>query len=86
MNKTTLENMRKIKCYGMHRAFKTSLESGKEEDFTTDEMIAHLVQSECDDRQNRRIEMKIKNARERILNLNYWTLAFSMIIAILILK
>jgi len=49
----------------MHRAFKTSLESGKESDFTSDEMIAYLVQSECDDRQNRRIAMKIKNARFR---------------------
>lgn len=65
MNQTTLENMRKIKCYGMHRAFKTSLESGKEAHFTSDEMIAYLVQSECDDRQNRRIAMKIKNARFR---------------------
>ncbi len=65
MNQTTLDTMRKIKCFGMHRAFKTSLESGQEETLTTDEMVAHLVQSEWDDRLNRRIELKVKNARFR---------------------
>lgn len=65
MNETTLEKMRKIKCFGMYQAFKTSLDAGGEQTFTTDEMIAHLVQSEWDDRQNRKIELKVKNARFR---------------------
>ena len=65
MNETTLEKMRKIKCFGMHRAFKTSLESGHSETYTIDEMVAHLVQSELDDRLNRGIEQKVKNARFR---------------------
>jgi DNA replication protein DnaC len=65
MNTTTLEHMRKMKFNGMFRAFKTSLESNQREDLTPDEMIAQLIQAEWDDRQNRSIDMKIKNARFR---------------------
>lgn len=65
MNTTTLEKMRKMKFFGMHRSFKTSLESEKSEDYTPDEMIAQLIQAEWDDRQNRSIERQITNARFR---------------------
>lgn len=65
MNETTLEKMRKMNLFGMHRVFKTSLESGKKEKCTTDEMIANLIQSEWDDRQNRGIERLTKNAKFR---------------------
>jgi DNA replication protein DnaC len=65
MNTTTLEKMRKMKFFGMHRAFKISLESGKAETYTPDEIIAHLIDTEWDDRQNRGVEQKIKNARFR---------------------
>lgn len=65
MNATTLEKMRKMKFFGMHRSFKTSLESGKQEDYTSDEMVAQLIQAEWDDRQNRGIERQITNARFR---------------------
>lgn len=65
MNNSTLEKMRKMKLLGMHRAFKTNLESGKNESFTPDEIIAHLIESEWEDRQNRAIERNVKNARFR---------------------
>jgi DNA replication protein DnaC len=65
MNATTLEKMRKMKFFGMFRSFKTSLESGKKEDYTADEMIATLIEAEWDDRQNRNIERHLKNARFR---------------------
>jgi len=65
MNATTLEKMRKMKFFGMHRALKISLESGKQEDYTPDEMIAQLIEAEWDDRQNRSIERQITNARFR---------------------
>jgi len=65
MNTTTLEKMRKMKFFGMYRAFKTNLESGKQENYTPDEIIAHLIESEWDDRQNRTIERSVKNARFR---------------------
>ncbi len=65
MNTTSLEKMRKMKFYGMHRAFKISMESGKHETYTPDEIVAHLIEAEWEDRQNRSIEQKVKNARFR---------------------
>jgi DNA replication protein DnaC len=65
MNETTLEKMRKMKLLGMFRSFKTDLESPQRESLTPDEMIAWLIDAEWDDRQNRSIEQKIKNARFR---------------------
>lgn len=65
MNTETLEKMRKMKLLGMFRAFKTSIESGKVENCTSDEMISNLIQSEWDDRKNRGIERHLKNARFR---------------------
>lgn len=65
MNTTTLEKMRKLKFLGMHRAFKISMESGKHEAYTPDEIISHLIDAEWDERQNRNIQVKIKNARFR---------------------
>lgn len=49
-----------MKLTGMHRALKTSLESGKQEEYTSDEMVAHIVDAEWDERQNRSIEQKVK--------------------------
>lgn len=65
MNATTLDKMRKMKLLGMYRTFKTNLESEQGEPYTPDEIIAHLVDAEWDERQNRNIEHKIKNARFR---------------------
>lgn len=65
MNATTLDKMRKMKLLGMYRTFKTNLESEQGETYTPDEIIAHLIDAEWDDRQNRNIEYKIKNARFR---------------------
>lgn len=65
MNTSTLEKMRKMKLFGMFRTFKTSLESGKTENYTPDEMISNLIESEWDDRRNRGIERQLKNARFR---------------------
>lgn len=77
MNATTLEKMRKMKFFGMYRALKINLESGKQEDYTSDEMIAQLIEAEWDDRQNRSITRQITNARFRykaaIEELNYHT-------------
>ena len=65
MNESTLEKMRKMNLFGMYRAFKTSIESGKTENYTTDEMISTLIDSEWDDRKNRGIERLLKNAHFR---------------------
>ena len=65
MNAATLEKMRKMKLSGMYRLFKTSLETVQDTTYTTDEMVAHLIDAEWDERQNRSIELKIRNARFR---------------------
>ena len=65
MNAATLDKMRKMKLFGMHRAFKADIESGRAESYTPDEITAHLIDAEWDERHNRSIEQKIKNARFR---------------------
>src|ERR1700757_602867 len=65
MNEITLEKMKTMNLLGMHRVLKTSIESGKREKCTTDEMIFNLIQAEWDDRKNRSIERLIKNAKFR---------------------
>lgn len=61
----SLEKMKQLKLFGMARAFQLTLESGKNEKFTPDEMIAHLVESEWDERYNRRLERSTHRARFR---------------------
>jgi DNA replication protein DnaC len=65
MNTDTLDKMRRLRLLGMHRAFKTSLETSGKEPLTTDETIAMLVDSEWDDRHNRAIARSMTNARFR---------------------
>lgn len=65
MNAETLEKMRKMKLLGMHRSFKTSVETPEDTQYTPDELVAHLIDSEWDERQNRSVEQKIRNARFR---------------------
>lgn len=65
MNEAVLDKMRKMSLLGMHRAFKTSLESGKTENYTPDEMVSCLIDAEWDDRKNRSIDRQVKNAKFR---------------------
>ena len=65
MNTTTLEKMRKMKFFGMHRTFKTSIKGGKTESYTSDEMVSTLINSEWDDRRDRSVERQLKNAKFR---------------------
>jgi len=65
MNEITLDKMRKMKLSGMYRAFKTNLETETGETYTSDELVAHLIDAEWDERQHRTVEQKIKNARFR---------------------
>ncbi|MDR2732463.1 MAG: IS21-like element helper ATPase IstB [Fibromonadaceae bacterium] len=64
-NNLTLEKLRAMRLYGMHDAFKTSLENTLKEQMTQDQFIAHLVASEWDNRRNRAIERAIKAASFR---------------------
>ncbi|MEK7399664.1 MAG: IS21-like element helper ATPase IstB [Candidatus Poribacteria bacterium] len=55
--------MREMKFYGMARAFQATLESDTLNDLTKDEMIAHLVEEEWDDRCCRKIARNMQNAK-----------------------
>ena len=65
MNTNTLDKLRKLKFFGMFHAFKSSLETGKTNDYTADELLAHLVDIEWEYRQNRRIDRQLIYARFR---------------------
>jgi DNA replication protein DnaC len=65
MNTNTLDKMRKLRFFGMFHAFKSSLETGQTNDYTADELLAHLVDAEWDDRQNRRINRQLLYAHFR---------------------
>jgi DNA replication protein DnaC len=65
MNTETLEKLSRMKLSGMARAFRTSLESGKMNDLTADEMVDFLVTSEWDERYNRKLNRTLQMARFR---------------------
>ena len=65
MNEKTITQLKEMKLYGMHRAFRASLESDNTHEMTTDEMVAHLVEEEWDERYNRKITRGIINAKFR---------------------
>jgi hypothetical protein len=63
MNEITLSKMKQMKLHGMHGAFRTAVETGKTDDYTLDQFVSMLTDAEWDDRNNRKIERAIKNAR-----------------------
>jgi DNA replication protein DnaC len=63
MNESTVTKMKQMKLYGMHNAFKTAIESGKTDHYTLDQFVSMIIDSESNERHNRRIERSIKNAR-----------------------
>jgi DNA replication protein DnaC len=66
MNKESLEKMSRMRLLGMHQAFKASIEADVQtQNFTNDELVHHLVQSEWDDRQHRSLQRGLKNANFR---------------------
>lgn len=65
MNTDTLDKMRRMRLHGMHRAFKTSIETATNERLTADEMTTMLTDSEWDDRHNRSIARMMHNAKFR---------------------
>lgn len=60
-----LTKMRQMRLLGMAKAFHLTLESGKNENFTPDEMITHLIDSEWDERYNRKLDRTLQSARFR---------------------
>lgn len=60
-----LEKMKQMRLLGMARAFHLTHQSEKNEKFTPDEMVSHLVDSEWDERYNRKLDRTEKAARFR---------------------
>lgn len=75
MTQETLEKIKKLKLLGMARAYQTSLENDNLLHLSADELINMLIEAEWDDRLNRNIERRLRNARFRyqsnIENIDY---------------
>ncbi len=64
-NEATIEKMQKMKLHGMARAFESSIAGKMPDGITADEMAAYLVDSEWDERYNRKLLALIKRGRFR---------------------
>ena len=64
-NQATLEKLEKMGMWGMMRALRQSMEAGTKADFTPDELVSHLVDSEWDERSTRKLTRLVKLARFR---------------------
>ena len=60
-NNATISKMKELKLHGMAHAFQTTLESGMNKNFTVDELLTYLIDSEWDNRNTRRKE-RLKKA------------------------
>jgi len=58
----TLEKMQKMKLAGMANAFATTFKAGFAQNLTADELLAHLIDAEWDERYNRRLSRLLKAA------------------------
>jgi DNA replication protein DnaC len=65
MNQQTLDKMKRMKLYGMHRSFQNVLEASTMNNLTTDELLSQLIESEWDDRHNRAVARTLHNAKFR---------------------
>ena len=65
-NEATLEKMKSLRLAGMANSFQNMISTGSIHDFKNDEVIAHLVDAEYDEKHNRRINSLIKIAGFRM--------------------
>ena len=64
-NQATINKLEGMRLRGMARAFRATMETGVKHSFTPDELLSHLVDTEWEDRRNRKIQRLIKAARFR---------------------
>jgi DNA replication protein DnaC len=64
-NQATMNKMTALRLHGMVKAFSNLLETGKNMKLTTDEVVSYLIDSEWDEKHNRRLERLIRSARFR---------------------
>jgi len=65
MQEVLKHKMFQMKLHGMHQAYQALLESGQHQALTNDEFINILIQSEWEERQTRKIDRYLLNARFR---------------------
>ena len=65
MNEQVLERMRKLKLHGMSRAYEMMLETRQHQSLTAEVLINSLLQSEWEERHNKRMIRLLKMARFR---------------------
>ena len=64
-NETTIEKMQQMRLHGMRSAFQTTMQTGFTHQFTPDELIAHLVDAEWEERHNRKLARLLTRANFR---------------------
>ena len=67
MNEETVKRMKQMKLLGMAAAFQASFEQEQMVNLTNDQMISMLIEAEWDDRNNRRIERRLRQAKFRYI-------------------
>lgn len=65
MNATVLNNMAYMKLHGMLRTYQAMLDTNQHHELTHDEVINTLVQSEWEERENKKISRHVRLARFR---------------------
>ena len=65
MNSTVLNKMSHMKLHGMLRSYQTMLDSNQHHDLTHDELINILIQSEWEERENKKISRHLRLAKFR---------------------
>jgi DNA replication protein DnaC len=64
-NNATLDKMREMRLLGMANAFQTCITTSQTGNFTPDELLAHLLDAEWNDRQLRKMERHLRAAKFR---------------------
>jgi len=65
MQNQTITKLNQMKLYGIVRAYEVLLTNRSSQSMTNDELVNYLVQSEWDDRQNKKLQNLIKTAKFR---------------------
>jgi DNA replication protein DnaC len=64
-NVATLEKMKQMRLSGMATAFQTAIETRSNQEMTADDLLSYLIESEYEERNNRKIKRSLETARFR---------------------
>jgi len=62
-NNATLEKLRLMRLSGFEKAYQEVIQNAEQNNFTNDELIAHLVDAEFDDKYNKKLERLVRQAK-----------------------